>query len=208
MCSSVRKQELQEQWPPTAILRRIRRSLGRRSGPPDLEGRESTEEHSRTSAVFDRCDVGPMVATAAAIQRQCERVRRRRRYVAVRKSGEYVVVISFAVSAAIALRHRRLFFFVYAIQFVVAYRIASSSAVLWSSFPFVTLFVVAFALRHVSCYYYCVVMFIIIAFHSLPCLTCCSVCLSWTHSLNLVGLSVCQLRDSFRYISHTFIEAV
>jgi hypothetical protein len=107
MCSSVRKRELQEQWPPTAILRRIRRSLGRRGRPLDLKGRESTEERSRTSAVSDRCDVGRMVAAAAAIQRQCERVRRRRLCVAVRRSG---VVVSFAVIAAIALRrHRRLF---------------------------------------------------------------------------------------------------
>jgi hypothetical protein len=60
------------------------------------------------TAVFNRCDVGRMVAAAAAIQRQCERVRRRCRYVAVRKSG-VIVVVSFAVSAVFALRPRRLF---------------------------------------------------------------------------------------------------
>jgi hypothetical protein len=171
------------------------------------------------TAVFNRCDVGRMVAAAAAIQRQCERVRRRRRYVAVRKSAEYVVVVSFAVSAAIALRlSSPVFAFVVLLlsslpprirrlsPFIsssfVAYRIASSSACVLFVVAVVNLFVVAVTFRHVllllcrHVLYYCRV-----AFHSLPyfnLLFCLSVMDSF--SFFLVGLSVCQQRDSFRDI--------
>jgi hypothetical protein len=147
--------------------------VGSEGRPLDLKGRESTEERSRTLAVSDRCDVGRMVAAAAAIQRQCERVRRRRLCVAVRRSG---VVVSFAVIAAIALRrHRRLFRIR---RYVICRR-------------YRRVFVFAIYSSSPSLFISCIIIvspctFIIVASRFIRCiiLTCCSVCLSWTHSLS------------------------
>jgi hypothetical protein len=166
--------------------------VGSEGRPLDLKGRESTEERSRTLAVSDRCDVGRMVAAAAAIQRQCERVRRRRLCVAVRRSG---VVVSFAVIAAIALRrHRRLF----RIRCVICRRYRVFVAI-YSSSP--------------SLFISCIIIvspctFTIVAsrFHSLHyfnLLFCLSVMDSFFFFL--VGLSVCQLRDSAETF-HTLLQ--
>jgi hypothetical protein len=187
MCSSVRTRKLQEQWHLTAILRRIRRSLGRRSRPLGLQGRESTEEQSKMTAVFNCCDAGRMVAAAAAIQRQCERVRRRG-YIAVRKSGEYVVVVSFAVSVAIALRHRQ--------------RAYSSFIAIYSSSP---------SLRHVLLLSRHVCVTVVLRFVRCFALTCGCVALSVCHGLILffpcrpVCLSV---RDISRdvYVNHSCVR--
>jgi hypothetical protein len=132
--------------------------------------------------VFSRCDVGRMIAAVAAIQHQCERVRRRRLCVAVRRSG---VVVSFAVIAAIALR-----------------RLLSH---LFHLSPFIR------RRRHFVAFCYCFVMlyYCRVAFRSLPyfnSLLCLSVMDSF--SFFFVGLSVCQLRDSAETLFSRYCSSV
>jgi hypothetical protein len=127
---------------------------------------ESTEARSRMTAVFNRCDVGRMVAAAAATQRQQ----------------------ASALQHWLCLGDRREVLLV-----VRRYRLASSSAFLFVVISFVVA-VATYSSSSpslfVACYYYlCVAMCIIVAsrFHSLSYFNlwfCCSVCLSRTHSFS------------------------
>jgi hypothetical protein len=133
--------------------------VGSEGRPLDLKGRESTEERSRTLAVSDRCDVGRMVAAAAAFSDS---------------ASEFVGVVCASQCVDRASSSRSLSSPPLPCGVIVG--VYSSFIAIYSSSP---------SLRHVLLL--CRHVLLLLSrrvFIRCIMLTRCSVCLSWTHSLS------------------------